>query len=126
MTHKMKWTGVCGGKGSMFYHMEETFCKKKGVAILFSPGLDVDSHHGDSDGQGCSCQRNTTDHSFCLYPPNQGPHRLRQVLQQCDQNECVVMGGVWKCILDSPLDRTGEEPHAQSPATLLRVIAEAG
>ena len=111
--------------------------RSAGVAVLFAPGLDVDiiSSTEIVTGRALLVRASIEGITFVfinIYAPNQGVHRtdifhkLRDVLRQCDQNECVVVGGDWNCTIDSLLDRTGEEPHIQSSATLSQVIAESG
>ena len=108
-----------------------------GVAILFSPGLDVNviSTTEIVTGRALVVRVEIQDISFCfinIYAPNQGSDRsdifrkIKDFLKQCDQSHCVVMGGDWNCTTDFTLDRTGEEPHLQSSTILSQVISESG
>ena len=50
--------------------------------------------------------------------------KLSSFVQQCELDECVVLGGNWNCTTDFTLDRMGQEPDLQSAAALARLEAE--
>lgn len=93
-----------------------------GGAVLFTPGLDVNIISSTEMVKGRALVVRATIQSvpfvfINIYAPNQGSHRtdvfhqLRDVLQQCDQNQCVVMGGDWNCTIDPLVDRRGTSSH---------------
>uniref|UniRef100_A0A674NTS8 Endonuclease/exonuclease/phosphatase domain-containing protein n=1 Tax=Takifugu rubripes TaxID=31033 RepID=A0A674NTS8_TAKRU len=107
------------------------------VATLFSPRLDVrvTSTTEIAAGRALAVRAEVQGFVFCLiniYAPSQGSDRLdlfqkvSSFLEQCGQDECVVMGGDWNCTTDVTLDRIGQEPHLQSAAVLSRLGAELG
>lgn len=108
-----------------------------GVAVLFSPRLHVDilSTTELVAGRAVLIRAQIHNISFCfynIYAPNRSSdrvnffHQIRDSVKQCDQSECVVMGGDWNCTTDFTLDRTGQEPHLLSSSTLSQVVSESG
>ncbi len=104
-----------------------------GVAILFSPRLNVDilQQVEIEEGRALVVKAEVQGFTFTfinVYAPNTGSDRgtffrtLENKLDAIDQRECVVLGGDWNCCIDFTLDRTGEEPHFQSSSILAQVI----
>ena len=121
------WTG--------YYNLSHGTNLSAGVAVLFSPRLDLRlvSYTEIVPGRLLAVRAEIQGIGFVfvnVYAPNQGSGRLElfqklsSFVQQCEQDECVVLGGDWNCTTDFTLDRTGQEPDLQSAAALARLEAE--
>ena len=121
------WTGC--------YRLSHGTNPSAGLAMLFSPSLDlrVTAFPVIVPCRMLAVRAEVQGFSFCLVnisAPNQGSGRLdlfqklSSFVQQCGQDECVVLGGDWNCTTDFTLDRTGQEPDLQSAGVLGKLEAE--
>ena len=106
----MTWTGYC-------YELSHGTNLSAGVAVLFSPSLNLRpalyteivprrllAVKAESQGIGFILGN--------VYTPNQGSGRLDlfqklSFVQQCGQDDCVVLGVDWYCATDFTLDSRG-------------------
>uniref|UniRef100_A0A669BQM4 Reverse transcriptase domain-containing protein n=1 Tax=Oreochromis niloticus TaxID=8128 RepID=A0A669BQM4_ORENI len=104
-----------------------------GVAILFSPSLNVNIIFSMEMVKGRVLLVKAEIEGFIftfvnVYAPTLGSEReilfktLKEKLSGAAQGDCVVLGGDWNCCLDFTLDRTGAEPHLQSSSALSDVL----
>ena len=98
------------------YFLSHGTNNSKGIAILFSPGVTVNviSHTEIVTGRVQMVRAEIGEVVFCfinVYASNQVLERLdifkklKEVLQQCGQGECVVMGGDWNCTVNFEMDK---------------------
>lgn len=104
-----------------------------GVAILFSPYLNVDilSSVELEKGRLLVVKTKIDEYNFIfvnIYAPNRSADRiilfkrLNEYLRNVNADDFLIVGGDWNSTVDFTLDRNNTEPDFVSPALLKNVI----
>jgi len=108
-----------------------------GVAILFSPELDVKILSIDELEKGRLLLIKAKIKDMCfvfvnIYAPNIGKDRiklfemLKDTLVSLSQEDVLILGGDFNCTPDFVIDRIGEEPHPPSVKVLKAITSQFG
>ncbi|MBN3285380.1 YTX2 protein, partial [Polyodon spathula] len=127
--NESEWLSEWKGRG-VFSHGSNV---SAGVAVLFSPGLQIDILSVSEEIQGRLLKIETvfkgTEIVFInLYAPNEGREKvlffkkLNQVLSNCNPAHMILVGGDCNCTEHFIMDRNHEEPHPQSSKELSAVL----